>query len=141
MIGFRVQDRGWSVGLDQWVDIALKCRLIPASRFLVNVWILSYYFEEAGWGECHGACFGSRAVSDRDHVSVLLEESSGENQVKQYDLVIVASGLNATGANRLLLEGATAGPFGISFMDRQVTFPRAHLEWRVTEMVMWEWCV
>ena len=53
---------------------------------------------------------------DRDHVSVLLEDSSGENQVKQYDLVIVASGLNATGANRLLpWKEPPHGPFGISF--------------------------
>ena len=113
MIGFRVKDRGWSVGLDQWVDIALKCRLIPASRFLVNVWILSELLLRVKQAGANVMVPVSAAVQslDRDHVSVLLEDSSGENQVKQYDLVIVASGAECHRSESASpLEGATARP-------------------------------
>ena len=52
-----------------------------------------------------------------DHVSVTLKYQNGTSKRREYELVVLASGLNAAGGNRLLpWKESPNGPFGVSFL-------------------------
>ena len=62
---------------------------------------------------------------ESDFVTVRLCDSNAVETTMEYELVVVASGLNAAGANRLLpWTESPHGPFGTSFFANTCNFPR-----------------
>ena len=64
----------------------------------------------------HAPVAASVESLEADHVRVALTHPDGRKKYSEYELVVLASGLNATGGNRLLpWKESPNGPFGASF--------------------------
>jgi flavin-dependent dehydrogenase len=62
---------------------------------------------------------------DDEAVTVVLQGAGVPSQMQQYGAVVIASGLNASGSQRLLpWREKPNGPFGVSFFARSDTLPR-----------------